>query len=103
MHILSLSVMVVVLPAIALAGLCDVAPDANLLDQRLNLYKGEQNFAVSMLDVIRQSTPNENVFFSPYSTYHALLLAYFGSTGETEKELAKVLHLDWADSPSLVL
>ncbi|XP_037716108.1 serine protease inhibitor 88Ea [Drosophila subpulchrella] len=102
MHILSLSVMVVVLPAIALAGLCDVAPDANLLDQRLNLYKGQQNFAVSMLDAIRQSTPNENVFFSPYSTYHAMLLAYFGSTGETEKELAKVLHLDWADSKEVV-
>ncbi|XP_017057595.1 serine protease inhibitor 88Ea [Drosophila ficusphila] len=101
MHILSISLMVV-LPAIALAGLCDVEPNANLLDQRLNLYKGEQNFAVSMLDAIRKSTPNENVFFSPYSTYHALLLAYFSSSGETEKELAEVLHLDWADSKETV-
>jgi len=101
MHILSISIMAV-LPAIALAGLCGVEPDAGLLDQRLNLYKGQQNFAVSMLNVIRQSTPNENVFFSPYSTYHALLLAYFGSSGDTEKELAKVLHLDWADSKEVV-
>uniref|UniRef100_A0A6P4EG91 Leukocyte elastase inhibitor-like n=1 Tax=Drosophila rhopaloa TaxID=1041015 RepID=A0A6P4EG91_DRORH len=101
MHILSLSLLVV-LPAIALAGLCAVEPNVSLLDRRENFYKGQQNFAVSMLDAIRESTPNENVFFSPYSTYHALLLAYFGSSGETEKELKKVLHLEWADSKEVV-
>ncbi|KAH8369465.1 hypothetical protein KR009_011689 [Drosophila setifemur] len=101
MHILSLSLLVL-LPAIVLAGLCDVEPNVSFLDKGVNLYHGQQNFAVSMLDVIRNSTPNENVFFSPYSTYHALLLAYFGSSGETEKQLSKVLHLDWAESKEMV-
>ncbi|KAH8385073.1 serine protease inhibitor 88Ea-like [Drosophila serrata] len=101
MHILSLSVLVL-LPAIALASLCDVEPNSNFLEKRMNLYQGQQNFSVSMLDVIRKSTPNENVFFSPYSTYHALLLAYFSSSGETEKELANVLQLNWADSKEMV-
>ncbi|EDV42143.1 uncharacterized protein Dana_GF17157 [Drosophila ananassae] len=101
MNTLSLSLLVL-LPAIALAGLCDVEPNSSFLEKRVKLYQGQQNFAVSMLDVIRNSTPNENVFFSPYSTYHALLLAYFGSSGETEKQLAKVLHLDWAESKEMV-
>lgn len=101
MPIVSLSLLVL-LPAIALASLCDVEPNSNFLEKRINLYQGQQNFSVSMLDVIRKSTPNENVFFSPYSTYHALLLAYFSSSGETEKELAKVLQLSWADSKEMV-
>lgn len=65
---------------------------------RSNLYTGEQKFTLNMLRVINQTEPQENVFFSPYSTYHALLLAYFGSQGQTEKELRDVLQLDWASS-----
>lgn len=65
---------------------------------RSNLYTGEQKFTLNMLRVINQSVPQENVFFSPYSTYHALLLAYFGSQGQTEKELRDVLELGWASS-----
>lgn len=57
---------------------------------------------MSMLDVIRKATPNENVFFSPYSTYHALLLAYFGSSGDVEKQLVKVLNLNWANNKEAV-
>merc|ERR1711874_586293 len=33
----------------------------------------------------------ENIFISPSSIYHTLMLAYFGSLGETERELAKGL------------
>lgn len=65
---------------------------------RSNLYTGEQKFTLNMLRVINQTVPQENVFFSPYSTYHALLLAYFGSQGQTEKELRDVLELSWATS-----
>ncbi|KAF4529448.1 hypothetical protein B566_EDAN014224 [Ephemera danica] len=39
------------------------------------------------------STPGSNLFFSPYSTYMALLLAYFGAAGHTEAVLQKGLHL----------
>ncbi|XP_055848011.1 serine protease inhibitor 88Ea [Episyrphus balteatus] len=62
---------------------------------RSDLYRGEQAFTVSMLDAINKATPNENIFFSPYSTYHALLLAYFGARNETEAELIKALNLNW--------
>lgn len=67
-----------------------------------DLYRGQQAFSVSMLDAIQRATPNENVFFSPYSTYHALLLAYFGAKGPTEQELIKALNLDWAKSKNHV-
>lgn len=70
---------------------------------RADLYRGQQAFTVSLLDAINKATPNENVFFSPYSTYHALLLAYFGAKGETEDELRKTLKLDWASSKTHVI
>ncbi|CAB3370529.1 Hypothetical predicted protein [Cloeon dipterum] len=35
-----------------------------------------------------------NLFFSPYSTYMALLLAYFGAANNTEEVLQHGLHLD---------
>uniref|UniRef100_A0A1A9ZL45 Serpin domain-containing protein n=1 Tax=Glossina pallidipes TaxID=7398 RepID=A0A1A9ZL45_GLOPL len=63
---------------------------------RADLYRGQQEFTFAMLDAIQKATPNENIFFSPYSTYHALLLAYFGAVGKTEEELVKVLRLSWA-------
>jgi serine protease inhibitor len=56
-------------------------------DARKLLYKGEQIFTALFLRALNEVTPNENVFFSPYSLYHALLLAYFGSRNTTEKEL----------------
>lgn len=61
-----------------------------------DLYRGQQVFTVSMLSAIQRATPNENIFFSPYSTYHALLLAYFGARNHTEKELVRALNLQWA-------
>lgn len=67
-------------------------------DAKVNLYTGQQAFTVSLLDAINKATPNENVFFSPYSTYHALLLAYFGAKNQTEDNLRKTLKLEWADS-----
>lgn len=58
------------------------------------LYSGEQKFALNMLDAITKVAPNENIFFSPYSVFHALLLAYFGAANQTQKYLENVLHLD---------
>lgn len=69
---------------------------------RSELYRGQQAFTVSMLDAINKATPNENIFFSPYSTYHALLLAYFGARKETEAELTKALNLNWAKNKNHV-
>lgn len=62
------------------------------------LYFGQRNFSVSLLDALQKARPNESLFFSPHSTYRALLLAYFGANGETEESLKKTLRLDWAKS-----
>lgn len=47
-----------------------------------------------MLQAINQLQPNDNLFFSPYSTFHALLLAYFISANQTEAYLKKALRLE---------
>lgn len=98
---LSLSLLLL-LPALLSAELCGIKPSGDMGATRPNLYRGQQEFSVAMLDAIRKATPNENVFFSPYSTYHALLLAYFGATGQTERELATALRLSWAPSKETV-
>ncbi|ERL85422.1 hypothetical protein D910_02842 [Dendroctonus ponderosae] len=58
-----------------------------------NLYGGEQDFSLALLNAINKLMPKQNLFFSPYSTYHALLIAYFMAGGETEAYLRKVLRL----------
>lgn len=65
---------------------------------RRMLYAGEISFTLSLLRAINGTTSQENIFFSPYSTYHALLLAYFGAAGNTEAELRQALQLQWTDS-----
>lgn len=62
------------------------------------LYYGQRKFSVKLLDALQKARPNESLFFSPHSTYRALLLAYFGAQGETEQSLKKTLQLDWANS-----
>jgi hypothetical protein len=52
-------------------------------DFKSRLYKGQQIFTVNFLDALNKAQPNENLFFSPHSLYHALLLAYFGSKNQT--------------------
>lgn len=58
------------------------------------LYTGQQEFSLNMLQAINKLNPDENLFFSPYSTYHALLIAYFISANTTEQYLRKTLKLD---------
>ncbi|XP_050308605.1 serine protease inhibitor 88Ea-like isoform X2 [Anthonomus grandis grandis] len=62
-------------------------------DTREGLYGGQQEFSLALLNAINKIMPKENLFFSPYSTYHALLIAYFMAGGQTEAYLRKVLRL----------
>ncbi|EDV92828.1 serine protease inhibitor 88Ea [Drosophila grimshawi] len=93
-----LSLVLSLLPALLSAEFCGIQSNPSMVNMRFQLYSGEQEFSVAMLDAIRKATPTENVFFSPYSTYHVLMLAYFGATGETEQELTRALRLSWASS-----
>ncbi|XP_044268737.1 serine protease inhibitor 88Ea-like isoform X1 [Tribolium madens] len=61
---------------------------------RERLYTGQQEFSLALLQAINQLMPHENLFFSPYSTYHALLIAYFLAGGQTESYLKKILRLE---------
>lgn len=63
-------------------------------DGKNKLYTGQQEFSLNLLQSINAHSPNSNIFFSPYSTYHALLMAYFISSNTTEMYLKKVLKLD---------
>lgn len=65
----------------------DIQNDTEFKYKARNLYKGLTIFTANFLDAMHKSNPNENLFFSPFSLYHALLLAYFGSANQTEKGL----------------
>lgn len=69
---------------------------------RNRLYKGESIFTLNLLEAINAATPTENVFFSPYSLYHVLLLAFFGARSETEKLLRNGLQLHWTEDKPVV-
>jgi len=55
------------------------------------LYAGERAFSVHLIKALfakfEAGKVEENIFISPSSIYHTLLLAYFGARGETEAEL----------------
>lgn len=60
------------------------------------LYNGQRKFSLVLLDALQKARPNESLFFSPYSTYRALLLTYFGANGKTEQSLRKLLQLEYS-------
>jgi len=93
MQILSL-VLLGLFPVLALAVLD--TPDHSYAKEFTRIYKGERDFSIRLMQQIRNIYPNSNLFFSPFSTYNALLLAYFGSSSQTEMELYNVLNLKWA-------
>lgn len=59
-------------------------------------------FAIALLNQLQKDEPNENIFYSPHSVYSTLLLAYLGSAGETEKELKKLLRLEFTEKKANV-
>jgi len=53
---------------------------------------GNDQFAFDLFKNVASSEKNSNVFFSPVSISTALAMAYSGSRGETQKQMAEVLH-----------
>lgn len=64
------------------------------------LYRGQSQFALSMLKSLNNEKPQNNHIFSPHSTYRALVLAYFGAEGKTKETLEKSMYMNWAKSRS---
>lgn len=73
----------------------DIEKNTEFKYKARNLYKGLTIFTANFLDAMHKANPNENLFFSPFSLYHALLLAYFGSGSQTEKGLK--VEENWMD------
>lgn len=59
------------------------------------VYGGERAFAVNLIKALfskyEDKAIEQNIFISPSSIYHTLMLAYFGALDETQAELAKGL------------
>jgi hypothetical protein len=58
-----------------------------------DLFRGEQAFSLAMLREAVAADATGNVFFSPYSVYNALLVAYFGAENHTEMSLKAALRI----------
>jgi serpin B len=49
-------------------------------------------FALDLYKQLRQATPGDNLFYSPYSISIALAMTYGGARSDTEKAMATALH-----------
>ena len=66
------------------------APES-VADDVSAVVQGNNEFATDLYARLRSEAPG-NLFFSPYSLSSALAMTYAGSHGETEAQMAKVLH-----------
>ncbi len=58
--------------------------------QRQTVVQGNNEFALALFARLREN--QGNLFFSPYSISTALAMTYAGARGDTETQMAKVLH-----------
>jgi serpin B len=61
------------------------------------VVKGNNDFAFDLYQELKNA--EGNLFFSPYSISTALAMTYAGARGQTEKEMAKVLHFSLKQEP----
>ena len=61
------------------------------------VVKGNSDFGFDLYQQLREN--KGNLFFSPYSISTALAMTYAGAKGQTEKEMAKVLHFSLEQEP----
>lgn len=73
------------------------APHESQLKGLPAVVQANNRFALDLYSRLRSTTPG-NVFFSPYSIYAALAMTYAGASGETQSQMAKVLHITVPES-----
>src|ERR1043166_3095468 len=78
----------VILVAASIFGL----PLGALSGQTRSVVEGNTSFALDLFSQLKASPGN--LFFSPYSVSTALAMTYAGARGETERQMARVLHFD---------
>ncbi len=67
------------------------APDVPTGDLA-RLVDGNTAFALDLYRVFGQENQDDNLFYSPYSISLALAMTYAGARGQTEQQMASVLH-----------
>ncbi len=78
------------------AGLAWAVMGAEAMEQ--TVVKGNNEFALELYAELR--TEEGNLFFSPYSISTALAMAYAGAKGQTEMQMAEVLHFPTVAVPA---
>ncbi|HHW36419.1 MAG TPA: serpin family protein [Bacillales bacterium] len=58
------------------------------------ITEANNRFAFDLLSELVKNKEELNTFFSPFSIHSALAMTYNGAAGETEKEMAEVLHVN---------
>ena len=61
------------------------------------VVKGNSDFGFNLYQELKET--EGNLFFSPYSISTALAMTYAGARGQTEKEMAEVLHFSLEQEP----
>ncbi len=56
--------------------------------------RGNFEFALDLLEQLREDAPDENRFFSPYSVSVALAMTYAGARGDTATEMTEALNYE---------
>ena len=69
----------------------ETAPEAGAADVAV-LVAGNNAFALDLYGALSES--EGNVFYSPHSISLALAMAYAGSRGDTQRQMAETLHFD---------
>ena len=91
------------MPVLAFSAVLDTScmPEGDFLSERPpekeqeQINRGERDFSVNLIKSLFQDFNatgiHKNIFVSPSSIYATLMLAYFGSAGQTQNDLAKVM------------
>jgi len=76
-------------------------PTANEKTNKQLIVTGNNKFALELYAKLRSK--EGNLFFSPYSISTALAMAHAGARGQTESQMAGVLHFPVIDKPDIEL
>ena len=70
--------------------------------QASNLPDANNSFNFALLNQIRETIPDENIFISPLSFEMALLMTHNGAAGETAEEMAATLGISKLSKDSIL-
>lgn len=74
------------------------SPDFGAAEFKKDDYKmiteANNRFAFDLLNELATNKEEPNIFFSPFSIHSALSMTYNGAEGDTQKEMAEVLHVN---------